>query len=388
MPGTGPPVAQPLIVGQPGPIECDALVIGAGPVGLFQVFQLGLLGVHAQVVDSLPVPGGQCIELYADKPIYDIPALQVCSGRELVDRLLLQIKPFNPTFHLGHTVTGLAQRDDGRFDVQAGNPTGNPSSNDTHFISRTVLVAGGVGAFEPRALKVDGVARHLGEQLFYRLPEPGATSPFSGRQVLVVGGDEAAVSAAVQLAAAMAANQGTHLSGPARVALLHRRSTLNAEPALLARFQAMCDAGALHLEVGQILAIDEDDSPARRLAAVQIIDDHNLPRRLPVDALLVQLGLSPKLGPIAHWGLALERRQLVVDQAHFETSTPGIFAVGDVITYPGKKKLILCGFHEATLAAFAAVARLRPEASVPLQYTTTSPLLHRRLGVATPGRSG
>ena len=399
MPGTARHGTGLSITALPGPIECDALVIGAGPVGLFQVFQLGLLGIPAQVVDSLPVPGGQCIELYADKPIYDIPAVQVCTGRELVDRLLLQIKPFSPGFHLGQTVSGLALRDDGRFDVQTegqtGNQTGSQTGNQTsghgrigtHFISRTVVVAGGVGAFEPRALKVDGVARHVGSQLFYRLPEPGAANPFSGHQVLVVGGDEAAVSAAVRLADATVAGQGTDATAPARVTLLHRRSTLNAEPALLARFHALCDAGALHLEVGQILAIDEDDSPARRLVAVHTIDDHNTPRRLPVDALLVQLGLSPKLGPIAHWGLALERRQLVADPAHFETSTPGIFAVGDVITYPGKKKLILCGFHEATLAAFAAAARLRPEAPVPLQYTTTSPLLHQRLGVATPGRS-
>ncbi len=385
---------------QPGPIECDALVIGAGPVGLFQVFQLGLLGVHAQVVDSLPVPGGQCIELYADKPIYDIPAVPVCSGRELVDRLLLQIKPFSPSFHLGQTVTGLAQRSDGRFDVQTGTQTGTQTdahaavqtalqtNGRRHFICRSVVVAGGVGAFEPRALKVDGVARHLGSQLFYRLPEPGTAYAFSGRRVLVVGGDQAAVGAAVQLGEAIAAGHGSSRPAPAHVTLLHRRSTLNAEPALLARFHTLCSTGALHFEVGQILAIDEDDSPARRLVAVQTIDEHNTPHRLPVDRLLVQLGLSPKLGPIALWGLALARRQLVVDPAHFETSTPGIFAVGDVVTYPGKKKLILSGFHEATLAAFAAVARLRPDAPVQLQYTTTSPLLHQRLGVATPGRSG
>ena len=377
-------VPGPLIAGALNAVECDALVIGAGPVGLFLVFQLGLLGIHGQVVDSLPVPGGQCIELYADKPIYDIPAVQVCTGRELVDRLLLQVKPFTPTFHLGQTVTGLAQRGDGRFDIQ--------TRSGLHFISRTVVVAGGVGAFEPRALKVDGVARHLGTQLFYRLPEPGAASALSGRQVLVVGGDEAAVSAAVQLAEAIAAGSATGhpppAPAPSHVTLLHRRSTLNAEPALLTRFQALCGSAVLHFEVGQILGIDEDNSPARRLLAVQTIDEHNTPHRLPVDVLLVQLGLSPKLGPIAHWGLALARRQLVVDPAHFETSTPGIFAVGDVITYPGKKKLILSGFHEATLAAFAAVARLRPTEPVLLQYTTTSPLLHQRLGVATPGRTG
>ena len=356
------PAAEPL-----SRVECEALVIGAGPVGLFQVFQLGLQGIRAQVIDALPVAGGQCIELYPDKPIYDIPALQVCTGRELVARLLAQIAPFVPTWHLGQTVTGLVLRDDGRFDLE--------TSAGQRFTSRSVFIAGGVGAFQPRALKVDGVERHLGSQLFYNSP---AASALADRSVVVLGGDDAALAAAVQLAEASS-------DRPARITLLHRRAVLEAEAGLLARFESLASRGAVHFEVGQILSIEED--AGQRLVAAQVIGDDNTTRRLPVDALLVFLGLSPKLGPITQWGLAMARRQLAVDAAHFETSTPGIYAVGDVVSYLGKKKLILCGFHEATLAAFAAAARLMPGPPQPLLYTTTSPRLHQLLGVATPGRS-
>ena len=360
-------------------IETDALVIGAGPVGLFQLFQLGLQGVAAHLVDALPVPGGQCIELYADKPIYDIPAVPVCTGRELVDRLMQQIRPFAPQFHLGQTVTALAVQPDGRFALATG--------GGQRFVSRCVFIAGGVGAFAPKLLKVDGAERLLGQQLFYQAP---AAQAVAGKRVLVVGGDQAAIDATLAMAA--------QAQPPASITLLHRRSTLSGEPADLARIQALCDAGGLRFEVGQILAIetaeaapapapDTAPAPAPQLpmVAVQLIDEDGQARRLPADLLLVLLGLSPKLGPIAQWGLALQRRQLVVDPAHFETSTPGIYAVGDVVSYPGKKKLILCGFHEATLATFAALARLRPHEPALLQYTTTSTRLQQRLGVAAGG---
>jgi thioredoxin reductase (NADPH) len=353
---------------QPDAVHCDVLVIGAGPVGLFQVFQLGLQGIAAQVVDALPVAGGQCIELYADKPIYDIPAVPICTGRSLVDRLLAQVAPFAPTFHWGQTVSELAPRDGGGFDVM--------TSSGTRFISRSVIIAGGVGAFQPRLLKVDGIDRHLDRQLFYQAPSAAA---LAGRQVLILGGGEIAVAAAVHLAQAVT-------NRPARVTLMHRRASLNAEAETLAQFQALRDGGSLQFEVGQVLSIEDDTSPERRLAAVQVIGDDGSTRRLPTDALWVSMGLSPKLGPMALWGLAMERRQLRVDPAQFETSTPGIYAVGDVISYPGKRKLILCGFHEATLAAFAVAASLRPGPPQPLLYTTTSPLLHQRLGVVTPQR--
>ena len=359
-----------------GAIDCDALVIGAGPVGLFQVFQLGLQGIRAHVVDALHEPGGQCIELYPDKPIYDIPALQVCTGRELVQRLLLQLAPFAPQFHLGQEVAELAARGDGRFDLQ--------TSTGTHFIARTVFIAAGVGAFQARALKVDGAEPHIGRQLLYRVPGAAA---LAGRQVLVVGGEDAAVQAVLQLGEAAAESAVAAASPrPASITLLHRRRMLNANADLLQRLQVLVDAGTVRFEVGQVLGLAAAADDPQRLVAAQVVGDDGVSRQLPVDLVLAFLGVSPKLGPVAQWGLALERRQLVVDAARFETSVPGIFAVGDVVTYPGKKKLILCGFHEATLAAFAAAAHLRPEQPVLLQYTTTSPRLHQLLGVATPGR--
>ena len=345
-------------------IETDALVIGAGPVGLWQVFQLGLQGISAQVIDALPVPGGQCTQLYADKPIYDIPGLPVCSGRELVDRLLLQVRPFAPGFHLGQTVDTLQTQDDGRFAV--GTSTGQ------QLLARCVFIAAGVGAFLPRQLKVPEAERHQGHQLFYQIPPAG----LAGQQVVVVGGDDAALRAVITLAALDAAAR------PASLLLLHRRAALSAEPALLRQWQALLDQGAVRFEVGQILALESSTAPEAPLVAMQVVGDDHAQRRLPVDSLMVLLGLSPKLGPVAQWGLALQRRQLRVDAERFETSTPGIYAVGDVVSYPGKKKLILCGFHEATLATFAALQRLRPDAPTLLQYTTTSSRLQQRLGVA------
>ena len=361
--------AQALATAGLGPVletdalETDALVIGAGPVGLWQVFQLGLQGIAAHVIDTLPVPGGQCIELYPDKPIYDIPGLPVCTGRELVGRLLQQIQPFAPVFHLGQTVDRLARQADGRFAVV--------TSSGQHLLARCVFIAAGVGAFQARPLKVARAEQHLGRQLFYQRPSTG----LAGRQVLVVGGDDAALQAVVDLARLPAGER------PASLRLLHRRASLVAEPALMQQWQTLLAEGAVHFEVGQIVSLDESGDAAARLVAVQVVGDDSQQRRLPVDRLLVLLGLSPKLGPVAQWGLALHRRQLVVDAEHFETSTPGIFAMGDVVSYPGKKKLILCGFHEATLAAFAALQRLRPDQPTLLQYTTTSRLLQQRLGV-------
>ena len=352
------------------PIPCDALVIGAGPVGLWQVFQLGLLEIGAHIVDALPAPGGQCVELYPDKPIYDIPAVQVCTGRELAARLLQQIRPFAPRFHMEQEVASLQLRADGGFDVA--------TSVGQAFVARCVFIAAGVGAFQPRRLQAEGADTLPADQLLYRLPPNGT---LASRHVLVVGGEDAAVQSAVQLADAPADD------APASITLLHRRATLTAEAALLVRLQAHIDSGRVRFQAGQVLSVQTDAGPPPRLTGVQVVDANGQTLALAADALLVQLGISPKLGPISQWGQAMERRQLVVDTAGFETSTPGLHAVGDVVTYPGKKKLILCGFHEATLAAFAAVARLRPDEPQLLQYTTTSPRLHQRLGVATPGKA-
>ena len=342
------------------PLETDAVVIGAGPAGLFQVFELGLLEIRAHVIDTLPMPGGQCIELYPDKPIYDIPGLPFCTGRELTDRLLQQIQPFGATFHLNQEVASVQRQADQRFLVQ--------TSQGTRLLSKTVFIAGGVGAFQPRTLKVPGLERFHDLQVFYRVRDPAA---FAGQDLVVMGDDDTALEWALRLA-----QEGPHQARS--VTLLHRRDAFRAAPATVDRMRELCESGAMRFVAGQIVGFEEAQGTLTHLL-VMGPDDRT--QAVPVDSLLPFLGLSPKLGPIAQWGLALERKQLVVDTEKFETSEPGIFAVGDVNTYPGKKKLIVCGFHEATLAAYAACAYVFPDEKVQLQYTTTSPRLHQLLGV-------
>jgi thioredoxin reductase (NADPH) len=353
-------------IGQDAPLEIDALVVGAGPVGLYLVFQLGLLDIKAHVVDSLPHPGGQCIELYPDKPIYDIPAVPATTGRELTASLLKQIEPFGAIFHLDQEVTSVAQRQDGRFAVE--------TSTGLRFLCKTILIAAGVGAFQPRALRLDGIEKFRGSQLFYSVSQP---ADFAGKNLVVVGGDEAAIDCALAFA-----QEGTHQA--ANVTLLHRRDSLQATPAKLRQIEALCEASAMRFIVGQVTGFEAQDG---RLTGVQVTDPEAKTQFLPLDGLLVFLGLSPKLGPMANWGLAMERKQLTVDTETFSTSVPGIFAVGDINTYPGKKKLIVCGFHECVLAAFAAAALIFPGQKIQLQYTTTSPRLHQLLGLQTPTQS-
>ena len=355
---------------QSAPLCTDALVIGAGPVGLFQVFQLGLLEISCHVVDSLPEPGGQCIELYPDKPIYDIPAVPVCTGRELVERLLTQVAPMAPTFHLSQQVTAIAAQPDGRFEVS--------TSAGTRLVARTIVIAGGVGSFLPRQLVLEGIERHLGRQVFHS----GETlADTAGRHVVVLGDDDAALDFVLSLAGvdSPAVDATAAKDRPASVTLMHRRDAFRAEAATVERLRAACAAGHLRFIAGQAVALE---SSGDTLTGLSVAAADGSTRSLRADVLAVLWGLSPKLGPIADWGLQLERKQLVVNTETFETSVPGIFAVGDVNTYPGKKKLIVCGFHEATLAAYGAAARVRPERPVQLQYTTTSPRLHQLLGVA------
>src|SRR5512147_1839748 len=345
--------------GKPAPIETDAVIVGAGPVGLFQVFELGLLEIRAHVIDSLAYVGGQCVELYPDKPIYDIPAVPVCTGQELTDALMKQIAPFGPTFHLGQEVTVLKKFHDGRFFVQ--------TSHGARFLTRTVFIAAGVGSFQPRLLKVDGIEKFHGSQLHYRVKDP---AQFHGRNLVICGGGDSALDWTLALA------------GKAEsVILLHRREGFRAAPASVARMRELCEAHEMQFMVGQVTGFEERDG---RMAGVRVTSPDGVTRRVPLDVLLVFFGLSPKLGPIAHWGLALERKQIVVDTEKFETNVPGIFAVGDINIYPGKKKLILSGFHEAALAAFGATKYIFPERKVHLQYTTTSPKLHKILGVESP----
>ena len=338
-------------------IEADVLIIGAGPCGLFQVFELGLLDLKAHVVDSMRQIGGQCAELYPEKPIYDIPAYPVIGAQELVDRLAEQIEPFHPRFHLGQEVQTIQRREDGRFDVT--------TSRDTRFIARAIVVAGGVGSFRPKQLRLPGHEPIEGRQLHYRVTE---RERFAGQDVIVLGGGDSALDWALEL-------QPIARS----LTLIHRRAEYRAQPASVVRMQELADAGKMQSMQGTIAALRVEEG---QLTGIEVLNADRERQLVPGNQLLVFWGLSPKLGPIAEWGLNLERNQIAVDVERFETSDPGIYAIGDICTYPGKKKLILSGFHEAAMAAFAIRHQLYPEEKIRLQYTTTSSVMHERLGVA------
>jgi thioredoxin reductase (NADPH) len=277
----------------------------------------------------------------------------------LTDNLLKQIEPFEPTFHLGQEVTLVEKREDGRFNLE--------TSLGTRFITKTVFIAAGVGSFQPRTLKVDGIEAYEGKQLFYRVKDP---SRFAGRNIVICGGGDSALDWALDL------------HGKAEsVIVIHRRDEFRAAPASVAKMKELCEQFEMQLLIGQVTGFEAVDE---KITEIKVTGADGVTRRLPLDDLLVFFGLSPKLGPIAEWGLAIERKQLAVDTEKFETNIPGIFAVGDINTYPGKKKLILSGFHEAALAAFGAAPYIFPEKKIHMQYTTTSPKLHKILGVESP----
>ncbi|HYA60069.1 MAG TPA: NAD(P)/FAD-dependent oxidoreductase, partial [Burkholderiaceae bacterium] len=271
-------------------LETDALIIGAGPVGLFQVFELGLLEIKAHVIDSLPRIGGQCIELYPDKPIYDIPAVPVCTGRELTERLLKQIEPFGATFHLGQTVTRVERQDDARFLVE--------TSHGNRFLARTIFIAAGVGAFDSRRLRLPDIDKFEGRQLFYRVKNP---AQFAGKNLVIAGGGDSALDWALSFAQE-GPNQARSL------VLVHRREGFRAAPASVAKMRELCDRRKMQLLIGQIVGFEEIDG---RLAALKVTDADGATGVISLDALLVFYGLSPRLGPIANWGLQLERKQIL-----------------------------------------------------------------------------
>jgi thioredoxin reductase (NADPH) len=341
----------------PTPIETDALIIGAGPAGLFQVFELGLLGIKSHVVDTLQHPGGQCAELYPDKPIYDIPALPVCGAQELVDRLMKQVEPMHPVFHFGEEVSALQKQADGRFLLR--------TAAGTEFLARTVVIAAGLGSFQPRRLGVEGCDAFEDRQVHYRVR---SVADFHGQRLVIFGGGDSALDWVLDL------------NGKAKsIVHVHRRNEFRAAPASVARMKELVAAGKMEYVEGVAAAIRTNTD---RLAGVTIKRTDGQLQEVDADHVLAFFGLHPKLGPIAEWGFELEKKAIRVDTAKFQTSITGIFAIGDINTYPGKKKLILSGFHEAALAAFAIAEHLNPAKKVHLQYTTTSPIMQKRLGVS------
>ncbi len=335
----------------------DVVIIGAGPIGLFAVFELGLLDIKAHLIDILDRPGGQCAELYPDKPIYDIPGIPVCTGEELTRNLLKQIEPFHCGMHLGEEVAVVRANDAHTFHIE--------TDKGTQFTAKAVVIAGGVGSFQPRQLRVPDVEAYEGSTVHYRVAKP---ERFAGKRVVILGGGDSALDWVLAMA-----------SKVKKLTLVHRRDEYRAAPATVEKMRALVKAGKMDLiENAKATAIHGDNGKVRSLT-IQNKDGKDLD--LAVDEVLVFFGLAPKLGPIAEWGLDINRKTINVDTENFETSVPGIYAVGDINYYAGKKKLILCGFHEAALAAFAIKHRIEPDKKVHLQYTTTSPIMHQRLGL-------
>ncbi len=341
-------------------IETDVVIIGAGPVGLFAVFELGLLDIKAHLIDILPKIGGQCAELYPEKPIYDIPGFPVITGQGIVDNLMKQIEPFHPTFHLGEMVEsletlGTPEAPRFRLTTDAG----------TTFLAKSIVVAAGGGSFLPKKPPIENIDAYEGEGVFYAVRRMEA---FRGKRVLIVGGGDSALDWTVNL---------QPLSE--RLALLHRRDAFRAAPHTVEQMRSLVASGAMDLHLGQVVALK---GGAPRLEAAVVRRDDGSTFEIPVDVMLPFFGLTMKLGPIADWGLNLHENLIPVDTEKIETNVPGIFAVGDINHYPGKLKLILSGFHEGALAAQKVHRYVYPNKKLLFQYTTSSTSLQKKLGVA------
>ncbi|MGP9822692.1 NAD(P)/FAD-dependent oxidoreductase [Salinarimonas sp. NSM] len=341
-------------------IETDVVIVGAGPVGLFAVFELGLLDIKAHLVDILPKIGGQCAELYPEKPIYDIPGFPTVTGQGLIDNLMKQIEPFGPTFHLGEMVAGvetLGTPEAPRFRLT--------TDAETIFDCKAIVIAAGGGSFLPKKPPVENIEAYEGTGVFYAVRKIEA---FRGKRILVVGGGDSALDWTVNLQPVAE-----------RLTLMHRRDAFRAAPDTVNKMRALVAAGEMDMHLGQIAGLK--GSPPRLEAVVAKRDDGST-FDIPCDVLLPFFGLTMKLGPIADWGLNLEEQLVPVDTEKFETSTPGIFAIGDINTYPGKLKLILSGFHEGALAAQRIHRYVHPDKRLTFQYTTSSSSLQKKLGVA------
>jgi thioredoxin reductase (NADPH) len=337
--------------------ETDVIIVGAGPVGLFTVFELGLLDLKAHIVDVLDKPGGQCAELYPEKPIYDIPGLPVVTGQQLTDQLLEQIAPFSPTFHLNQMAEGLERLPDGKFKLT--------TEVGTTITAPVLAIAAGGGSFVPRKPKIDGLEAYEGKSLHYAVRK---MESFRGRDLVIAGGGDSALDWVLNL-------QPVAKS----VTLVHRRDDFRAAPHSVAKMRALVAEGKVKLEITDFKGLVGADG---QISAISCVTKEKGAYEIPCDTVLAFYGLTMKLGPIANFGLNLNENLIPVDTEKFETSEPGIFAIGDINTYPGKLKLILCGFHEGALMAQAAFRIARPGQRLVFMYTTSSTDLQKKLGVA------
>jgi thioredoxin reductase (NADPH) len=353
-------MTKPIESGGPGVatsgyVETNVVIVGAGPVGLFAIFELGLLDVKCHLVDILDRPGGQCTELYPEKPIYDIPGWPEISAQGLVDKLMEQIRPFAPTFHFGQMVSAVERAESGfRVTTDIG----------TTIACKAVVVAAGGGSFQPKRPPIPGIDAFEGKSVFYSVRR---MEDFRDHDLLIVGGGDSALDWVLNL-------QPLAKS----VTLVHRRSEFRAAPDSVNKMLALRDSGKVRFEMGQVAALVGSDGALEGA----IVKGPEGDIEIAATRLLPFFGLTMKLGPVADWGLNLNENRIEVDTVRFETSTPGIFAIGDINYYPGKLKLILCGFHEAALMAQAAKRVVDPNARIVFQYTTSSTSLQKKLGVA------
>ena len=334
--------------------KTDALIIGAGPTGLFTAHQLKLIGLDCEIVDNLDKIGGQCIELYPDKPIYDIPAVPECTGEELTNNLINQLKPFNIKFHLNERVDEVKKEKE-EWIVK--------TNNGKVFSTPNVIIAGGVGSFEPRKFPIKECEKYENKSIYYSVKDK---SLFSGKTVSIFGGGDSALDWAVEL------------SKNSKVNLIHRRDDFRGAQSTVDEVYKLADKGKISLFTSYQMASIKGD---KKLESIDIKNENGEIKSLKTDYVLGFFGLIMQLGPIANWGLNIDKKTVEVDTEKFETNQKGIYAVGDICSYPGKLKLILSGFHEGALAARACFKLARPNEKYRFEFTTSSKTIKNRLGV-------